>query len=118
MNLENNTPRPEQNHFSEKMISSLQDYANEFMALKINFSLGGIDGIRDLLKEFKLKSFDEYIAAKPGYLSDEELKNNNFQNKIKELSTLTRELNESSESLTKEKFDIIIGKVKTIIYEY
>lgn len=111
-------PTPD-TQYTKEMHKSICNYASQILSLwkayaDINLGLG-IDTVNAILKNKKLKTFEEYRAENNLSLTDEEYKNPIMQNKIKELNDFVLELNKNGTTIKKEEFKNIIKRVDEII---
>ncbi len=112
----------ENNEYTVKMQECIRDYANEFVALRMFNNRGGIVNVNEIMKEHKLKTFEEYLTEKAALdnyetLTPEECQNPTVKKKTKELGELVVLFNTEGATMSQERYDELMKKMFEIIDE-
>lgn len=103
----------------ERINLFLQDYSNDFLAIEIIFTRGGIDGIRKLFKDgYRILSIEDYLQKRMiqgvTTISIEDQKESFFIEKSKKLNELAASINSLGENIDIETVREKIKEVKKI----
>jgi predicted ATP-grasp superfamily ATP-dependent carboligase len=105
----------------EKIKDCLQDYSNDFNALKITLMNSGIKRVREIIKSgYKVATVEEYLQkykkAHRETLSIDEQKNLIFIEKAQALNKLARKINSLGEKIDEQVILETIEEVKKIVF--
>lgn len=103
---------------SNQMSNVLRDYCNHFMALKMWYERGGLPAVKELIQEFKIESFEEYLSKGKDSmleLSNDDRNNEEFKKHVAMLDAFALQINTHGQDITEETFKNGMDEVNSFL---